>query len=126
MEKLTYKQAYDKIIEAYFKDEIQPEDPQFCFCGTLCDNDARWYGCRLDGYHYSSHGYNGVDFVKMEKALCDQTRSLRKRDEGYEDALFDDMSAALDVLKEIHRSKGENVDDLPALKKRGLIKVFEG
>lgn len=127
MDKLTYRQAYDKIIDAYFRNEIKPEDPQFCFCGTLCDNFPGWYGCRLDEWHYPSHGYKGEDFVKMERALCDQTKPFGAGNDSpeYEQALFAGMSAALDVLKEIHRSRGENVDeDIPAFTKRELSKVL--
>jgi len=39
---MTYKQAYDKIIDAYFKDEIKPMDSNFCFCGTLHGAKRGW------------------------------------------------------------------------------------
>lgn len=40
--KLTYRQAYDKIIDAYFKGEIRPMEAMFCFCGILSDNSSVW------------------------------------------------------------------------------------
>lgn len=123
---MTYKQAYDKIIDAYFKDEIKPYDPAFCFCGTLCDNSVNWF-LNPCTEHYTSHGYLGKDFVKMEVALWstlinDEGQPLHE--EGtpeFELELFDGMSAALDVLKEIHESKGEIVDEpIETFKKREL------
>lgn len=41
MERLTYKQAESKIFDAYFRDEIRPLSPEFCFCGTLCNNSDK-------------------------------------------------------------------------------------
>lgn len=123
MEKLTYKQAYDLIIEAYFKDEIKPYRRSFCFCGTLAGNKF-WDDTPI-------HGYSVSDFGKMEMALLTPlgcriykpgltAGGISEGDIEYEDLLFAGMSAALDVLKEIHRSRGENVDELPALTKRVL------
>lgn len=130
MEKLTYRQAYDKIIEAYFKDEIEPLDGNFCFCGNLCDNTSDWMGWQEN---YDSHGYAGGDFDRMEHALfagmkrvagVDSVCYIPHTSPIYEEALFAGMSAALDVLKEIHRSRGENVDeDIPAFTKRELVKI---
>ena len=119
MKKTTYAQAYNLIIDAYFKDEINPGNPFFCFCGTLCDNTHAWYGSRMSGYHYGSHGYTGDDFVRMEKALCSNQRN-KGNDPHYEDSLFNGMCAALEVLKEIHRSRGEDVDSVPEFTKRQL------
>ena len=117
MEKLTYKQAYDKIIEAYFKDEIKPLDPKFCFCGNLCDKTDHWYG-GIENDYQPSHGYTATELMDMEAALLEVSFFANPIDE---EKLFAGMSAALDVLKEIHRSRGENVDELPVLTKRVLI-----
>jgi hypothetical protein len=136
MERLTYKQAYDKIIEAYFKDEIKPYDGFFCFCGTLgytgsSDIFAEIWDLSL---------YSKDEYEEMEKALLLNIKNLtigdkwrgniyvmndRYRDmimdhENYEQALFSGMSAALDVLKQIHIERGENVDDVPVFTKRLL------
>src|SRR5688572_8006171 len=125
MQQLTYKQAYNKIIEAYFKDEIQSYNAEFCFCGTLSpvNRYAEWY----------TSLYSSAEYRLMEKALLtiirDQTVGECACDiyggtghtydnrykiichENYETALFNGMCAALEVLKEIHRSRGENVDE---------------
>lgn len=42
MQRLTYFEARNKIIEAYFRDEIEPWECKFCFCGNLCNNTTEW------------------------------------------------------------------------------------
>lgn len=114
---MTYKEAYSKIIDAYFKDEIKPMKPLFCFCGTLCGS-TEWYG-GYAGNRIASNGYNGYELGRMEAALIFDDNPWRHllADEcfdnpNYEDALFNGMCAALEVLKEIHRNRGENVDEV--------------
>lgn len=117
---MTYTQAYDKIIQAYFRDEIKPWESEFCFCGTLCDNKPDWNEGTMPNHpKVDFMNYNGIEYQRMEAALLDRIDS----DEGYEeyeDELFAGMCNALEVLKQIHRERGEDVDSLPALTKRNL------
>jgi len=133
---LTYQQAYDKIIQAYFNDEIQPYNSDFCFCGTLADGADNW--CRWSDVTKSQ--YTAKQYSLMEIGLLgtisnimgehipemrdnvfanstDKTDygSLRKQleaHEKFEDALFQGMCAALEVLKQIHKERGEDVDNI--------------
>lgn len=134
MDKLTYRQAYDKIIQAYFKDEIKPNDLAFCFCGTLQGSD-KWY---FPISYANILLYTGKEYKRMEHALfeafeeyadqsfpCFHVDYNEETIPDYEERLFKGMSAALDVLKEIHRSRGENVDEvIPAFTKRELAKAL--
>jgi hypothetical protein len=139
MERLTYREAYDKIIEAYFKDEIKPTKARFCFCGTLNNNKGNWC-TSID--EPLSELYLPYEFAQMETALLtplipfgaskDEFRDtpgswgcfgLYEGHPGYEDALFSGMCAALEVLKQIHRERGENVDEVPLFTKRNLSSV---
>ena len=129
MGKLTYKQAFDKITEAYIKDEIQPFRNEFCFCGTLADGSAGWR-------HRNINGYSVLEFVKMEDALLNTIsantgggpswfRALictsdMVEHSNYEDAIFLGMCAALEVLKQIHIERGEIIDETPTFTKRQL------
>lgn len=136
MNTLTWKEAYDKIIQAYFRDEIEPYNSNFCFCGTLA---AECYSA--EGYkNWNNHDgkfnklrqpYTLKAYGKMEQALFGPLNAagskpfnigyggkLMPGDDNYEDALFDGMCAALEVLKDIHRRRGENVDQVPEFKKR--------
>jgi len=135
----TYREQRDKIIEAYFKDEIQPFDSKFCFCGTLADNNSAW-NCemlRIGDYDFSEYKRMELPLLNI---ICQRTTgqsweyflntgvqvplSKIQRSKKYEDAIFEGMSAALDVLKDIHRSRGENVDDEQTkFTKRELSKV---
>jgi hypothetical protein len=127
---MKYSEAYDKIIQAYFKDEIQPKNANFCFCGTLCDGSDDWFGNTLTAHHDFGE-YTGDDFLRMEIALFEpfmkafwnfiQTPDEDQRnDPQYEDILFQGMAAALDVLKQIHIEMGEIIDETPSFTKRQL------
>ena len=129
---LTYKEAYNKIIDAYFNDEINPMSVNFCFCGTLAPNDS-WIQKYL--HKVNKHPYSYEEYRLMESALLnnikhdDQSILLfnnikdvyDKLSSTYEENLFKGMCAALDVLKDIHRERGENVDDEVAFTKRQLV-----
>lgn len=132
---MKYSEAYDKIIQAYFKDEIKPFHPQFCFCGTLNNGDGNWVDEKV-----CSAGYKGRELLRMELALftplqacgltiigstMDNTNDVEDsflvhKHPAYEAALFEGMSAALAVLKSIHEKRGEIIDETPAFTKREL------
>jgi len=124
MKKLTYKEAYDKIIAAYFRDEIKPFSPSFCFCGTLCNGDKWYRGVSFPTavIHNPYYGYTGCQLGLMEKALLDKVWHLGEISDGWEDAIFSGMCAALEVLKQIHKERGEDVDSVPVFTKRELVK----
>lgn len=126
MKKLTYKEAYDKIIEAYFKDEIKPFNPTFCFCGTLCSGDAWFKDTDFPRVveHRNHSGYTGFQLGLMENALLKKTWRFSHNDAEWEDVLFDGMCDALEVLKQIHKERGEDVDGVQGFTKRKLDKVI--
>lgn len=133
MNKLTYKQAFDKITEAYIRGEIQPYKSNFCFCGTIAPEEYSAEGFKNwnnhDGkFDQAKHFYTLAEYGKMERALfyhlgvpesdrISYGRGIEKSDEGYEDALFNGMVAALEVLKQIHKDRGENVEDFQFTKR---------
>lgn len=117
---MTYRQAFDKVTEAYFKGEIKPADANFCFCGSLCDNSNAWaYSC-LSRIHNNYAGFKGVHFVRMEDALLEGiwniVPSLTSYEHPlYETALFNGMSAAIDEMRAIYIEEGwELGEDTPA------------
>lgn len=136
MKKLpTYNEQFNKITEAYIKGEIRPYEANFCFCGTLCNNDSSWFmssGGEGKGYGAYSH----KELKKMEKAvLCTLAKLTLGIDEkipshenmerikehlNYETALFNGMVAALEELKQIHIERGEVIDQAPVFIKREL------
>lgn len=128
----SYKTQFDKITEAYIRGEIKPEEPKFCFCGTLCDNTSSWFGFSTKGKHKDFGGYTGLEYAKMEQALFSPFMPFNDTKGGlictichpsmdspeYEDLLFLGMTAALEVLKQIHIERGEVIDETPVFTKR--------
>lgn len=143
MKKLTYKEAYDMIINAYFKDEIKPMSPKFCFCGTLAPD--LWWGSSVRSSFYGSaeYPYSVGEYKRMEEPLLLEIGATKDRmgewviahpiktendllgDPRFdEDKIFEGMCKSLEVLKEIHRERGEDVDlSVPVFTKRNLVKV---
>lgn len=122
---MTYKEAEDKIIQAYFRDEIRPMECRFCFCGTLHGN-ADWNISSGNG------PYSVKEYEKMELALfagiqdVDGYRWHIGCFQGYpymsEEGLFNGMAKAIEALRQIHIDRGENIDPVP-FKKRELTDV---
>jgi hypothetical protein len=136
----SYREQFNKITEAYIRGEIKPYNAEFCFCGTIAGS-CKWQLC--------SNGYNGyslVNYCRMEDALliviknrmieffpgmtkyadctgdADMLRYEIESHPQYEEALFNGMCAALEVLKQIHIERGEVIDeDIPVFTKRELI-----
>lgn len=105
--KLTYQQAYDKIIQAYFNDEIKPFKNNFCFCGTLSCG-KRWNDKDIDNGIYSFEEYKRMECALFSGSIIGKFShsefclAAHIGSNSYEDFLFKGMSAALEVLKEIH------------------------
>lgn len=113
---MTYKQAFDKITEAYIKGEIVPMETKFCFCGTLCNNGTAWIspnGCREENLPYTWKEFSNMEY----KLLMTIIQCGGDNRNPTEEALFQGMCAALEVLKQIHISRGENVDEVPFVKR---------
>lgn len=137
----TYEQQWQKITEAYMRDEIKPYNSTFCFCGTLCDKSSKWYGDVMT-YHHSQNGYEGNDFVKMETALLTVINNRLKlslfsnfidvdgiikryfEHPDYESALFLGMTEALEVLRQIHAERCDVTAIEIPLVKRSLNPVI--
>lgn len=124
----TYQQQFDKITEAYIRDEIKPLSKLFCFCGTL-SND--WMKGDKN-YSYKEYAdmeealfstipeieYMGKGTLSTSKfaasiGLLDFLDEPEKQIPNYEDKLFSGMVAALEVLKQIHIERGEVIDTPP-------------
>ncbi len=129
----NYREQYDKIIQAYFRDEIEICDSEFCFCGTLSPTGRKWntspnFSWGKDSYqdHKYDHPqpYTLSEYKRMEWALVDTKNDYAAHNgirSDHEDAIFMGMSAALEVLKQIHISRGEKIDeDIPQFTKREL------
>lgn len=137
---ITFQEQYNKITKAYYKNELNPMDGCACFIGTLLNNDNSWEAVRLCdtrlGYFYESFKitmmYNEKleTWVTKEEAIIFITKTSENLysvkniidmennflgiwDKGNktEDSLFKAMESTLEMLKEIHISKGEVIQD---------------
>lgn len=132
---LTYKQQFDKLTEAYIKDQVQPYSGCACFIGNLLDKDSEWMNCRL-GYGFAKEdyntvvgfadlgewkGYTSIEIVEMEKLFLGiMYKEYWRGKRDWENVLFEAFEKTLDLLKEIHISKGEVIEETPNFSKRNL------
>jgi hypothetical protein len=134
----NYNEAHNKVIDAYFKDEIQPYDGNFCLCGNLSSDCAYSWAGGWNLEYYSEEEYRALEYALLstiaEQTLggkdiyyiyMDQERLEIINHPNYEDALFNGMAKGLEVLREIHIKRGEDVDGqlIPQFAKRQLIGV---
>jgi len=142
MNKPTFKEQSEKIIQAYLKCEINPWAPCACFVGNLLNRSGKWVS-RLPGSHNrgkiwenhpglphaidsvfieSSGLYSLQDVLLLEKNFLDIIDDNRTQDwEQTEEGLFLAMVSTLEMLKQLHISKGEIIEEEVTLQKRQLV-----
>lgn len=130
----TYKEQFDKLTKAYINDEVEPMFPCACFIGNLLNGRGDWVNMRrLDLSNYTYHPYKAnkldpeyrfytaTELAKMENMFMTTPEGYLGR--PIEETFFRRFSTTLDILKQIHISKGEVIDDVPVFKKRELKTV---
>lgn len=125
----TFKQSFDLLTEAYINGEVNPYDSHFCFCGNLENNNVNWQNTK--GYTntlYKELNYTADDYIEMELAfmsrffkyfgfgVCQNNNTVKQYNSGtldlpgYEDVLWQAFNDALEVLRQIHIARGEEVE----------------
>lgn len=144
----TFKKAFDRLTEAYIKDQVNPFDQCACFVGNLL-NGKDWTNINLlnSTREYENFygfcipiGFRTLDHIKrVLERECDSfytpdnvdvleklflkvyhQHGGRRHQDIDEDALFKAFEVTLDLLKKIHESHGEVVDQYE-FKQRQLI-----
>lgn len=134
----TFQEQYNKIVNAYYKNTLQPHNSCACFIGNLLNNNDTWHKGRtlldntsfLSPYvkigEWSGEGYDNYvqeakeclmlecnnlysmkDIMKMEQHFL---RIVNSR-QGCEETLFRAMESTLLILRELHESKAEVIQD---------------
>lgn len=149
MEKITFQIQYDKIVNAYYQDKLNPYQCCGCFVGNLLDNEDMWRRCKpglflkegsnirkptqteIDNaikiIREKSGGlYTPEEIFKIEAKFMSYFRGTSENwkqiTPDFENTLFKAMESTLIMLKEIHESKGEIVPSYD-FKKRELIEA---
>lgn len=139
--KLTYREAYDRIVTAYLQNKLRPWDDCACFIGNLLGNTSKWvHACTFDSiYNYKhpgssveggkrpcalsfigEYGYTSEQITELENNFISIVGYRGSNENINEDKLFFAMSSTLDMLKKIHEENGEIVD-APVFTKRQLV-----
>lgn len=141
---ITFKQQFDKLTEAYIRNEVNPYDSCACFIGNLLNNNDGWADALACGTARAVYKpaeianairnenmlisvikneaegfYSPLDIVRLEKNFMDFFWG-RPRCIEPEELLFMAFDSTLDMLKQIHESKGEIVEPFE-FKQRQLL-----
>lgn len=124
----TFKEQFDKITTAYFNNELQPIWSECCFIGNLLNGNRDW--CYLKPLWGDTYHQKALDCLKNEannfytakEILAMEGTFMKGTKEDDEESLFAAMDRTLDMLRKIHESKGEIIEDFE-FKKRQLTAV---
>ncbi len=135
----TFREQYDKIVGAYLRNELEPLDSCACFVGNLLNRNDNWgtvsggkfgrprHEWGLKAIEVESNGlYSSEDISELEYNFLfpedrDWVQAARNSTtEEYEKKLFEQMESTLELLKQIHESKGEVIDNY-TFAKRELV-----
>lgn len=140
---ITYKEQFDKLTRAYINGEVNPYDCKACFVGNLLNNKKEW------GYLEERGSFTSMEQLKAMKCLLEEGEGTYSAKEivkielnfmryiweanSYinnwgngkmtpimEDCLFKAFESTLEMLKAIHISKGEQIDESPVFVKRTI------
>lgn len=150
MENPSFQSQYNKIVNAYYKNQLNPFDSCACFIGNMLNGNLRWgYGRKVtvpnkfeilkvvnDEFALSialscirseaNSFYTLEEIFKLEENFLNITTNYTPVDDGItsykynEEDLFKAMVSTLEMLKEIHISKGEVVNNY-SFTKRELV-----
>lgn len=151
--KLDYASQFNKLTEAYIRNEVNPMTNCNCFVGNLLNNRPKWAAHRffprilrvnpeslyrtkftsLKSINYileeqTNSFYTPSDILLLERMFLktfllsggNEVADWYNPLETDEDALFVAFEKTLDLLKEIHISKGEIIEEVPTFVKRQL------
>lgn len=148
----TFKTQFDKLTRAYIENKIIRTDSCFCFVGNLLNNNSNWANGRGDIYwtdgtrNISAEDciiskkiiseviikeagglYTPIEIIMLEGEFMSNGRPDQYIDDiDAEEALFRGFEKTLELLKQIHISKGENIEEQFEFKKRELVKDIDG
>lgn len=131
---ITFKTQYEKLVKAYISDKVEPNESGACFIGNLLNGAGEWMCFKHAVYwqsrdaevqnalfviqQESDNTYTPKELLQIEGAFM---RVWRRYGEN-EESLFKAFEHALMLLRKLHESKGEVIEDY-GFKKRELACV---
>jgi hypothetical protein len=134
-----FEEQYQKIVSAYYKNELRPMNSCACFIGNMFNNNRLWSNIRtvcigVDGFIVndegllysesksfieieSNHLYTPQEIVDLENNFLKTSYPDRKSSDYTEESLFEAMQSTLEMLRKIHESKGEIIKDYSFIKR---------
>lgn len=134
----SFKQQFDKLTEAYIRGEVNAFTGCECFNGNLENRTTQWTEVKGGKNIISPNvNYTGLQYTEMEHAFMEPIRVFLRRNvhsgssktwiddynkssvvnADYEAALFQGFQDAIEILRQIHISRGEEVDDRAFVKR---------
>lgn len=150
--KIRFIDQYNKIVNAYMQNKLNPSICEACFVGNLLNNNGKWGFGRLvtNGsttdplitnidktialaclMQEASGFYTMAEIAKIEQVFLGTLSETGKynidlsdhKSPRYEERLFKAMEVTLEHLKALHIAKGEIIEDNPIFSKRELVEA---
>lgn len=120
---ITFKTQYEKLVIAYINNRVEPMSACACFVGNLLNGSSSWVVFKDSLLHVipenelkessddilleSNGTYTPREILQMEGLFMRTWRRYGKNEES----LFKAFDVTLALLRQIHESKGEKIDD---------------
>lgn len=127
----TFREQFDKLVKAYMNDEVRPQNSCACFIGNLLDGEGCWYVFKdwdlsTPQYefdhanelinHISDGTYTPKELLRIEGAFM----RIWLKGGRNEESLYKAFEHALILLRNLHESKGEVIDDYVFVKREKI------
>ncbi len=145
---IKFREQFDKIVNAYMKNELVATVCTACFVGNLLNNKEHWAAgrnvftgriadledsmdirkARLCILNEGGGMYTHQEILDLERIFLTTLQEGKNynydlciKGDNFEARLFNAMEVTLEHLKQLHILKGEIIEDEPIFTKRQLI-----
>lgn len=130
---IPFRTQYEKLIRAYLNNEVQPDDPCACFIGNLLNGNPQWVHLKIYDYREPEDNLKmAVRMIKRESGNTYTPKEILQIEGAFmriwnrygcnEESLFKAFEHGLVLLRKLHESKGEVIEDY-SFKKRELLNL---
>lgn len=146
----SFMEQFNKLTEAYISNKVNPFESCGCFVGNLLNRHTKWHyvkpSCTVMTFGMATRSPNADELEIGNKVLREQSnglytgREIEQLEKSFmrglgdyggvmswkqpsataEQLLFRNFSTTLDLLRQVHISKGEIIEERPVFNKRQL------